>query len=475
MKYQWVVLTVTTVGVLMSGIESRIVIIGLPQVASALGADVEQAIWFTQSYVLGTTIALLLIGRITDIMGRVKIYTFGFAVFTLGSALTGLSRSPLQFILFRVIQGLGAAMLFTNSVAMIVDATPKERVGFALGVNQTAFRFGAMAGLTVSGLILSFFNWRALFYLNVPIGIFGTIWAHHRLKEIAKLEKGARIDWFGFIAFSISIITFLLALTYEAYGLSEKFTVYFFFMISAISLVMFVVYERRQVYPLVDFGLFRIREFTGGVIAQMLNTVAWGAFLLLLSLYFQLILGLSPLDAGIRIIPFDIIFLIFGVIAGRLSDKYGHLPFTTLGLGLTSISLYLFSTLTEATPFSRITVYMAVLGVGTGTFISPNISSVMSSVPAIRRGVASGLRATFFNVGFAISLNLAVSIMTVTAPYSIVTKIISSINQIDVSQADRMLFIKGLNNTYLWLAIINLAAIPPSVLRGGRRQTDHII
>jgi EmrB/QacA subfamily drug resistance transporter len=475
MKYQWVVLTVTTVGVLMAGIESRIVIIGLPQVASALGADVEQAIWFTQSYVVGTTIALLLIGRITDIVGRVKIYTFGFAIFTLGSALTGLSRSPLQFILFRAIQGLGAAMLFTKSVAMIVDATPEGRVGFALGVNQTAFRFGAMAGLTVSGLILSFFNWRALFYLNVPIGIFGTIWAHYRLKEIAKLERGARIDWFGFIAFSISIIAFLLALTYEAYGLSEKFNVYLFFMISAISLVMFVVYERRQVYPLLDFGLFKIREFTGGVIAQMLNTVAWGASLLLLSLYFQLIIGLSPLDAGIRIIPFDIVFLIFGVTAGRLSDKYGHLPFTTLGLGLTSVSLYLFSNLAEATPFSRIIVYMAILGVGLGTFVSPNISSVMSSVPAIRRGVASGLRATFFNVGFAISLNLAVSIMTVTAPYLVVTKIISSLNPMDVSRADRVLFIRGLSNTYLWLAIINLAAIPPSVLRGGRGQTDHII
>ena len=475
MKYQWVVLTVTTVGVLMAGIESRIVIIGLPQVASALGADVEQAIWFTQSYMLGSTITLLLIGRITDIMGRVKIYTFGFVMFTLGSALTGLSRSPLQFILFRAIQGLGAAMLFTNSVAMIVDATPKKEVGFALGVNQTAFRFGAMAGLTLSGLILSVFNWRALFYLNVPIGIFGSIWAHHRLKEIAKPEKEARIDWPGFITFSILIITFLLALTYEAYGLSEKGTVYVFFLISGVSLVMFVVYERKQVYPLLDFGLFRIREFTGGVIAQMLNAVAWGAFLLLISLYFQLILGLSPLDAGIRIIPFDIIFLVCGVTAGRLSDKYGHLPFTTLGLGVTSISLYLFSTLTEATPFSRIIVYMAILAVGTGSFISPNISSVMSSVPATRRGVASGLRATFFNVGFVISLNLAVSIMTVTAPYSIVTKLISSIHQIDVSQADRMLFIKALSNTFFWLAIINLAAIPPSVLRGGKRQKDHTI
>ena len=291
MKYQWVVLTVTTVGVLMAGIDSRIIMIGLPQVASALGADVEQAIWFTQSYVLGTTIALLLIGRISDIIGRVKIYSLGFAIFTLGSALTSVSRAPLQFILFRAIQGLGAGMLFANSLAIVVDATPKKQLGFALGVNQTAFRFGSMAGLTVSGLILSFLDWRALFYLNVPIGIFGTIWAHRRLKELAKLETGAKMDFLGFITFSISILTLLLALTYQAYGLSEELTVYCFLIISGISMVVFIVHEKKEVHPLLDFGLFRIREFTGGVIAQMLNAFAWGAMLLLIS---HRLLSISP-------------------------------------------------------------------------------------------------------------------------------------------------------------------------------------
>jgi len=474
MKYQWVVLTVTTVGVLMAGIDSRIVIIGLPQVASALGADVEQAIWFTQSYLLGTTAALLLIGRMTDIIGRVKIYTLGFTIFTLGSALTSLSRTPLQFILFRAIQGLGAGMLFTNSLAIVVDATPKKELGFALGVNQTAFRFGAMAGLTVSGLILSFLNWRALFYLNVPIGIFGTIWAHRRLKEIAKLETGAKMDLFGFMAFSISLLTFLLGLTYQAYGLSEEFTVYCFFIISVITIVVFILNERKQLYPLLDFGLFRIREFTGGIIALMLNAVAWGAMLLLISLYFQLMLDLSPLDAGIRIIPFDIAFLICGLISGRLSDKYGHLPFTTLGLAFMSLSLYAFSTLTEATSFLHIIVYLVTLGIGCGAFISPNMSSIMSSVPAERRGIASALRATAFNVGFAISLNLAISIMTFTVPFSIATKILSSINGIGISQTDKMLFMKGLSNTYLWLAVINTAAIPPSVLRGNGTKSRSV-
>ncbi|MGQ9718478.1 MAG: MFS transporter [Nitrososphaerales archaeon] len=456
----------------MAGLDSRIVIVGLPQVASALRADAEQAIWFTQAYVLGSTVALLLIGRVTDIVGRVKIYTSGFTIFTIGSALTSLSQEPTQVILFRSIQGLGAAILFTNSIAMITDATPKNELGFFLGVNQIAFRFGAMAGLTVSGVILSFLDWRALFYINVPIGIFGTVWAHRRLKEIASVERSAPIDWVGFITFTASITSFLLALTFATYGIAEQITVYALLTISAISMLTFVSYERDLEHPLLDLKLLRIREFTGGVIAQLLNAIAWGAVLLLLSLYFQLVLGLSPFDAGIRIIPFDIVFLFLGVVSGRLSDRFGHLPFTTSGLALTSISLYLFSTTDASTPYSLVVIYMMLLGVGVGMFISPNISSIMGSVPAQRRGIASAFRATFFNVGFTISLNLAILIMTFTVPYAIVTNIISSTNSIVIPEPDKLLFAEGLKKTYLWLAALNTAAIPPSVLRGGRAKNN---
>ena len=455
----------------MDGIDSRIVIIGLPQVAAALHADVEQAIWFTQSYVLATAIALLLIGRITDIVGRVRIYTLGFAIFTIGSALTSIAQNPAQFILWRGLQGLGVAMMFTNSVAMIVDATPREELGLSLGVNQIAFRFGAMAGLTISGLILSFFDWRALFYVNIPIGIFGTFWSHHRLKEIAKLDEKTQVDWLGFVSFSISITSFLLALTYDAYGLAERSTVYALLALSVITLATFIVHERRQRHPLLDLGLLKIREFTGGVIAQLLNAIAWGAFLLLLSLYFQLVLKMSPLDAGIRIIPFDISFLTFGPLSGKFSDKFGHLPFTTSGLTLSSVALFLFSTVTIATPLSLVYVYMVILGAGMGLFISPNMSSIMSSVPEKRRGIASAFRSTFFQVGFVISLNLAVLIMTSVIPFQTITEVISAINPISISESDRLLFLKGLSHTYFWLAIINLVAIAPSVLRGSSKNT----
>jgi len=463
LQYKWTVLTVTTVGVLMAGIDSRIVIVGLPEVASALGADAEQAIWLTQAYVLGSTAALLLIGRITDIVGRVKVYTNGFAIFTIGSALTSLAQEPTQVILFRGIQGLGAAILFTNSVAMIVDATPKNERGFALGVNQIAFRFGAMTGLTISGIILSFLDWRALFYINVPIGIFGTMWAHRRLKEIASLEKGAPIDWTGFVTFTTSLTSFLLALTFAAYGVGEQTTAYGLFIISILSLGTFVAYERRSKHPLLDLSLLRIREFTGGILAQLLNAIAWGAVLLLLSLYFQLVIELTPFEAGIRIIPFEIAFLAAGPVSGRLSDRLGHLPFTTSGLAITSISLYLFSTADAFTPYSYLVFYMMLLGVGIGTFVSPNISSIMSSVPTQRIGVASAFRATFFNVGFTISLNLAVLIMTFTVPYAIITKIVSS--AVVIPEIDKALFLEGLKTTYLWLASLNAVAILPSILR----------
>jgi EmrB/QacA subfamily drug resistance transporter len=466
MQYKWVVLTVTTVGVLMDGIDSRIVIIGLPQVAAALHADVEQAIWFTQSYVLVGTIVLLLIGRATDIVGRVRIYTTGFAIFTIGSALTSLSQDPNQFIVFRGVQGLGVAMLFINSVAMIVDATPKKDLGLSLGINQIAFRFGAMAGLTLSGLILSFFDWRVLFYINIPIGFFGTFWAHRRLKEIAKVERKSSVDWLGFVAFSISLTTFLLALTYDAYGLSEVKEVYALLLVSVVTLIIFILQQRRQKHPLLDMSLLKIREFTGGVIAQLLNAIAWGAFLLLLSLYFQLILDMSPLAAGVAIIPFDIAFLLVGPISGRLSDKYGHLPFTTSGLALASVALFSFSTMTLTTPISLVILHMMLVGVGMGLFVSPNISSIMSSVPEKRRGIASAFRATFFQVGYVISLNAAVLIMTLVVPYQTITYVISTLNPITITASDKVLFMKGLSTAYFWLAIVNVLAIPPSVLRG---------
>ena len=475
MKYKWTVLTVTTIGVLMAGLDARIVIIGLPQVISALGADAEQGIWINQAYMLGSIAVFLLIGRLTDLFGRKRFYTSGFAIFTIGSALTSLATDPFQVILFRIIQGIGAGIVLTNSIAIITDATPKNELSFSLSVNNLGFRAGAMAGLTVSGFILSLFgDWRALFYVNIPIGIFGTIWAQKAIREPPRLGKPTRgcMDWIGFVTFTTFVVSLLLVMTFAAYGIGSQMLTLAFSAITIASLVGFVGYESRCETPLLDLSLFRIREFSGGIFALLLNGIAWGAVLLLLSLYFQLVLGFSPLEAGIRIIPFDIAFLVAGPLAGRLCDKYNHHPFTASGIVLSSVSLFLLSTVNGTTPYITTAAYMAAFGAALGLFSSPNISSVMSAVPARQRGIGSAIRSTFLNVGMTFSLNLAILIISFTVPYALITQIASgyatSLN------SERELFMQGLQATYLWLAGLNALAIIPSVLRGKNSKTESI-
>lgn len=468
MQYKWTVLTVTTVGVLMSGIDSRIVVIGIPQVAAALGADAEQAIWFTQAYIFGSTVSLLAVGRVSDMVGRVKIYTIGFSAFTVGSLLTSLSIAPNYVIVFRVLQGVGSAALFANSAAIITDSTPGNQLGLFLGINQVAFRAGAMLGLTLSGLILSFLDWRALFYINVPIGVFGTYWAHRRLKEISRPDRGVPMDWPGFVTFSVSIVSFLLALTFAAYGTFPIEWLLLLVGVSVVSLALFVRRESGIAHPLLDLKLLRIKEFTGGVIAQMLNSLAWGAVILLLSLYLQLVEGYTPLQAGLAIIPFDLAFLAVGPLSGRLSDKYGHMPFTTSGLAVMSASLLLMANTNVSTPYLTLAIYLVVFGVGVGLFSSPNMSSIMGSVPPRERGVASGVRATFFNVGYVLSFNVAILVMTLALPYSVITTVISAPNPSAILGVDKLLFAKGLDYAFQISAVINALAIAPSVLRGKR-------
>lgn len=463
MEYKWTVLTVTTVGVLMSGIDSRILVIGLPQIASAMHADAEQAVWFTQGYALASTIMLLLIGRVTDIFGRVKLYNAGFIIFTVGSLLTSLSQSPEQIIAFRIMQGLGSSMIWSNSIAMITDATPMKELGFSLGVNAIAYNLGSVLGLTVSGLILFFFDWRFLFYVNIPIGIFGTVWARLRLREIATIEKGAPIDWKGFAAFVVSITAFLLALTYAVYGIAEETTVYYLLILSAVAIVTFVMWERRSTHPLLDLGLLKIREFGSAVVALVIAVTAFSSLALLLSLFFQLELGLSPLEAGLRLVPLDLTAVLMAPLSGKLSDRFGQTGFLVGGLTLTSLTTYLFSTVDPSTPYVYSLVYMVLLGIGVSVFLAPNASLCMAAVPALRRGVAASVRSTFWNIGFTVSLNLVLWIMTFRVPFGVITTLISSVTPIGNLLVDRAVFMDGLKTAYLWLAALNAAALIPTL------------
>jgi EmrB/QacA subfamily drug resistance transporter len=449
----------------MVGLDARIVIIGLPQVAYQLGADAEQAVWITQSYVLTTTVLLLLIGRLSDIFGRVRIYWFGFAIFTVGSALTSLGFNAFSVIIFRAIQGAGAALIFANSIAIVTDASPRRQLGLFVGINQISYRAGAILGLTLSGLILSFLDWRALFYINIPVGIFGTFWARNRLKEVAELDKNAKIDWVGFGFFAVFLLSLMIALTISVYSTVESVTVLGLFVLSGIFIVLFVLWERKSRHPLIDSKMFKIREVTGGILAVLLNVIAWASMLLLLSLQFQLVKNQTPLQAGISILPFEIAFLAVGPLSGTLSDRFGYSRFILTGLGLGSIVLFLLSTTDATTPYPVMALYMALMGVGTGLFLAPNLRSVMGALPMQRRGVGSAMVSLFLNIGLTVSLNFAIVVMSFTAPYELITKIVSQAGSVSVTAIQQTLFMDSIKSTYFVIAIVNALAIIPSVFQ----------
>ena len=415
----------------------------------------------TQGYAFSSTIMPLLLGKVADVHGRVKLYNVGFIVFTVGSLMTSFSQGPDQIIAFRTLQGVGAALMWSNSIAMITDATPRKELGFSMAINSIAFNVGSVSGLVISGLILAFLDWRYLFYINVPIGVIAIIWSYLRLHEVGKREERAPIDWGGFLTFSASLTSLLLALTYAAYGGSGLSEVFALLLMSGASMVAFVLHERRSDHPLLDLRILRITAFSGHLFSLTMNLIAVSSVSLLLSLYFQLALGLSPLEAGIRLIPMDLAMFIFAPFSGKLSDRFGNVPFMVGAVLLQSASMLFLSSVDFTTSYGVVAVYSILYGAAFSMFVAPSTSWGMGPVPPGTRGVAASLRSTLWNLGLAVSLNLAVLIMTFIVPFGTLSAVISSGNTGFVSLADRTLFLGGIRASYLWLGLLNLCTLIP--------------
>jgi EmrB/QacA subfamily drug resistance transporter len=467
-KYQWVVLSVTTVGIFMAGLDTRIVLIGLPTIGESLRADLETLLWVTQGYQIAITIGLLFLGRLTDIFGRVKIYNLGFAIFTFGSGLCALAQSGEQLIIFRVIQGMGGAMLIANSAAIITDATPIQELGFALGLNQIALTVGAVLGLTVGGILIDTTGWRAIFTLNIPVGIFGTLWAHFRLREISQTERQSSFDYLGFLLFTTSLTSLLLAISLDTMASISEIEAAILYSVSLVTFGLFLYLEPRRGEPLLDMRLFRIRLFSAGNISQLLFSLGFGSMSLIIILYLQLIRGFDAFTAGLLFLPLDIAFVSIGPISGKLSDRYGTRGLATLGMGVGAVGyVALALLLTTTTPLEQIEVILVVIGVGLGLFSSPNISSIMGSVPAQRRGVASAVRATLFNAGSVVSIGLVAYIVTTAIPYEVVSGIITG-GYTALTPGDSIGFVTGIGRAFVVAAMITIIGMFASSLRGPR-------
>jgi EmrB/QacA subfamily drug resistance transporter len=455
----------------MAGLDTRIVLIGLPTIAESLRTDLETLLWVTQGYQIAITIGLLFLGRFTDIFGRVKVYNLGFAIFTVGSAFCIFAQTGEQLIIFRVIQGVGAAMLIANSAALITDASPAAELGFALGVNQIAFTLGAVLGLTVGGVLIDTVGWRSIFTLNVPIGIFGTLWAHLRLKEIAQTEKHASVDYSGLCLFTTSLTSLLLVISLQTMAAIDNIGAAILYLISIVTLALFLYLEPRTAEPILDMRLFKIRLFSAGNVSQFLYSLGFGSMSLIIILYFELIRGYNALTAGLLFLPLDVAFVCIGPISGKLSDRYGTRGLATLGMAVgTAGYVALAFLVSTTTPLVQIEIILIVLGLGLGLFSSPNISAVMGSVPPQRRGIASGIRATVFNTGSVISIGLVAYIITTAIPYQIVSGIITG-GYTTLTPGESIGFVSGIGRAFLVAAIITFLGMFASSLRGPKTKT----
>ncbi|QAT48837.1 MFS transporter [Caproiciproducens sp. NJN-50] len=435
--YKWVALSNTTLGVLMAALNSNIILISLPAIFRGMNVDpmapggVSYMLWMLMGYTVVTATLLVSFGRISDIFGRVRLYNLGFAVFTGASILLYFTPSSgssgiFIMIIFRLLQGVGAGFLFSNSTAILTDAFSANERGAAMGLNQIAGIGGSLLGLILGGLLADI-NWRLVFLVSVPVGLFGTVWAYVKLKEQTMPDKTQKIDWLGNGTFAVGLTLLLLALTYGImpYGSSNMGwanpLVLLGLALGVLLLVAFVFIELRVKMPMLHLELFRIRAFAFGNISLFLSSVARGGLQFMLIIWLQGIWlplhGFSfeetPLWAGIYMIPMMAGFFVMGPLSGKLSDRYGARWFSTGGM-LLSVAGFLLLTLLPANfGYASFAVILVLLGCGMGMFAAPNTTAIMNSVPPAQRGATSGMRATFQNTGMALSMTLYFAIIIV--------------------------------------------------------------
>ncbi|MEU0436115.1 MFS transporter [Streptomyces sp. NPDC006290] len=433
-RYKWTALTNTTAAVFMSALDGSIVLIALPAIFRGVHLDplapgnIAYLLWMIMGYRLVQAVLVVTVGRLGDMYGRVRIYNSGFAVFTFASILLSFDpfdggHGAMWLIAWRLVQAVGGSMLTANSAAILTDAFPEEQRGFALGINQVAGLGGMFIGLVAGGL-LSAWDWRAVFWVNVPVGVFFTLWAYRTLRESGK-RGGGRIDWWGNITFAVGLSAVLIAVTlglqpYGGHTMGWTDPLADGLIVGGLALLAaFVAIENRVSAPMIQLGLFRLRAFTFGNLASLAISIGRGGMQFVLIIWLQGIwlplhgydYEATPLWAGIFMLPLTAGFLAAGPVSGYLSDRLGSRGLATGGAVLFGASFLGLMLLPIDFSYWIFAVLIALNGIASGMFASPNSSSIMGSVPAHLRGVASGMRATFQNSGTAVSIGVFFSLM----------------------------------------------------------------
>jgi MFS family permease len=496
MQYKWTVLANTTMGGLMAAINATIILISLPSIFRGLNVNplapgnFTLLLWVLLGYMVVTASLLVTFGRLSDDYGRKKFYTIGFAIFAAASI--ALSFTPynsgtngvLFIIIFRLVQGVGGGFIMVNSTALLTDAFPDNERGKALGTNQVAFLAGGFIGLVAGGLLAPF-DFHLIFIVNIPFAVLGAFWSYYKLKEEKTSEKKKGLDWKGNLALSAGLILVALSFTYalspyktNPLGWTNPWVIASL-IIGVFLMVLFVPIERKVRNPLFKLSLFRNIQFLFSSLALFLSALARGAVMFLVIIWLQGVylplhnftIAQTPFWAGIYMIPLMVGFIALGPISGVLTDRFGARIFSTVGLLITAVGLFLLTTFSANFSYIPFAIVLFVIGAGNGMFAAPNTKRAMDALPWKDRGVGNGIRTTFANIGQMISMAIFFTIAITVFSYALPSIISTQLTSLNVPSTLSSQFAAIPASSFLFSAFLGinpvstfLSQVPSSII-----------
>jgi len=464
---KWLILINISISIFMATLDGSIVNIALPTMSEQLSSSISSIQWVVNAYLLAISVLLLVWGKLADIYGKKKIFMMGFIIFSVGSGLCGFSNSLLMLVISRVIQAVGASSMMALSQGIVTNVFPPGERGRAFGITGASVAIGSLTGPTLGGLLVKAFGWHSIFLVNIPIGIIGILCTYFLIPEIKEEPEHKAFDVLGAFLFAGSVLLLFMSFLFlQDQKVSQ--TVFAIMLIAALVLMIaFIVHERRVSYPLLNFGLFKIKIFLLGISTGFLSYVSLNTTLYFMPFYFVYILKFTTLKAGLLMSAYPLMTALISPFSGWLSDKISYRPLTVIGLTINVAVLFTISTFGTSTSIVQIVLFMALLGIGSAIFQSPNNSSVMGSVPKNELGSAGGVNALFRNLGMVSGTTISVIL------FSFTTKI--NISNFTGEKADlsSQIFLKGFRVVFIFAACACIAALLLSVVRISLKKTKE--
>ncbi len=425
-SYKWWALSCTSLGMLLAATNSGTLIIALPDLERSLHASLLALVWVILAYLIAATVLVLMAGRLSDLFGRKRAYIGGFVLFALASLGAGFSSGATVLILWRILQGIGSAFLFANAAALVTDAFPKEELGLAMGTNTMVAAIGLAIGPVLGGALVAI-SWHWVFWFNVPLALAGALWGALILRELSKPDQVRGYDVLGNVTFILGLTGLVLGVSRGGLSGWDDTIVITGLAAAAVLLPIWVWIESRSRAPMLDLSLFKNRLFAAATAAAFINGLARFALMFLFVFYFQGAQGDSPITAGIKLIPLALGMLVSSPLSGIYADRHGSRGLAALGMLVSAAGLAAMTTLKVHSPYWQSTLWLLIVGVGSGMFNSPNTAAMMGTVPPHRRGIAAGARTLLQNTGAVLSIAFVLAIVTSAVPKSTLFAVFSGL------------------------------------------------